>query len=637
MVKKTFKRGSYGPSSRYFSSFVWFIYFLCFLCFFLISPRLLANPDFQNAYKDGSSIAGQLKGTANDAMSQVSSELPINNNPAQTKYYGGITQTSSNANKISQDAATLVNNTEVGNSVKKSFNERPMYEVDKDSYGMKKADLITKDADNIARGVSSEYADCSKVGEKCETTYVNSVCTESGRASSRTCIKSLAASTELRESNRDIRIVIGPVYNETNITIDLILGQIVSIEPVKKGKKNKKRPNEKINVSVSPLLPSISCTTLDKKYTLQKDNWFGTFKVITEPSCNNHFQLKVNISGGYWQSATFTISYHFHNQDKIINETWNNGCLALEQDAAAGICTLNSEICSVPGSTKIINGTSITRDCWEKTAIYQYGGTAVDNSSCDTLRKKGCEQIMSSCSVRKGDYCLAYNQTFRCPEIKCSTPKGIVCNGTAFCLDGSCVDQSYKSNDDFYKEASNLTGVMDASKQLDGGNNGNYSIFNGQAHECSRSMLGYYNCCDYTGWGVNWNLVKCNDEEKKLAQDRKNRLAIKLGKYCAHKVPLTGICTSHHERYCVFKSKQARIIQEQGRRKQLRIGFGSAESPNCQGITPEKMQQIKFDQIDFSELYDDLKQKTKIPQAPSEIERINKRVQQSYTQGRKHQ
>ena len=59
--------------------------------------------------------------------------------------------------------------------------------------------------------------------------------------------------------------------------------------------------------------------------------------------------------------------------------------------------------------------------------------------------------------------------------------------------------------------------------------------------------------------------------------------------------------------------KLSRIIEEQGRRDQLGIGFGSAETPNCKGMTPEQLQAIDYDKIDFSDLYNDIKNNTNFP------------------------
>ena len=542
-------------------------------------------------------------------MLKIKSELPVNDNPKETKYYGGVTNVQ---DTIKQKASLEVDESDAGRSIKKSFVERPMFKVDQDSPGMKKSELITKNADDIIRGVSNEYVDCNKIGEKCETIYTNAICNEASRASSRTCVKKLVVSTELKESDRDVTITIGPIDKKSSMVIDLTTGKVLWTD------------NSKAIVSVTPLIPNLSCATLKTDYSFKRKNNFGSLKVVTSPSCANNFKLRVDVSSGFLRPTNFTLTFHFHNQERIISDNWNNGCIASEDDVAKGISKLSSEVCTVPKSTKIINGASITRDCWEKTVDYEYGEAKSDNN-CDILRRKGCEQIMSSCSVRSGDYCLVHEQTFSCPQSKCSNPTGIICNGTTFCMDGNCADDSYKPNDEFAKETSNLTGAVDASKQF---NQDSFLIFNGKTTECSQSMIGYYNCCNYKGWGVNWGLIKCSDEEKKLAHAREEGLAIKVGRYCAHRV--LGICKSHHETYCVFQSKQARIIQEQGRNKQLNKDFGSAKNPNCQGITPEQMQQINFDQIDFSEFYSDLNEKTKAPNIPTEVERVKQRVEEGY-------
>lgn len=53
-----------------------------------------------------------------------------------------------------------------------------------------------------------------------------------------------------------------------------------------------------------------------------------------------------------------------------------------------------------------------------------------------------------------------------------------------------------------------------------------------------------------------------------------------VGSYCKTKV--LGQCIEEREAYCCFNSL-SRIIQEQVR-PQLGQNFGSAESPQCQGI-----------------------------------------------------
>ncbi|HIF9186999.1 TPA: conjugal transfer protein TraN, partial [Photobacterium damselae] len=74
--------------------------------------------------------------------------------------------------------------------------------------------------------------------------------------------------------------------------------------------------------------------------------------------------------------------------------------------------------------------------------------------------------------------------------------------------------------------------------------------------------------------------------------------------------------------YCQFDSKMARIIQEQGR-TQIGMNFGSAKTPQCQGFTPEQMQQMDFDAIDFSDFYDDLDEGMNLPDMGDLQDKIN--------------
>ena len=65
------------------------------------------------------------------------------------------------------------------------------------------------------------------------------------------------------------------------------------------------------------------------------------------------------------------------------------------------------------------------------------------------------------------------------------------------------------------------------------------------------------------------------------------------------------MCIKKAQSYCCFGSMLSRIIQEQGR-NQIGLNLGSAESPNCRGLTVEEMQRLDFTQIDFTEYTQEL-------------------------------
>lgn len=140
---------------------------------------------------------------------------------------------------------------------------------------------------------------------------------------------------------------------------------------------------------------------------------------------------------------------------------------------------------------------------------------------------------------------------------------------------------------------------------------GQIYIFNGQDNRCrSKDILfGLVGggCCDKDK--VFLGLVACKEEEKKLAKLNDQERCHYVGEYCSKKLNLgfTKICVQWKKSHCCFNSKLARIINEQGR-PQLAKGWGSAESPECKGFTPEEFQKLDFSKIDMSEFFGEIQQ-----------------------------
>jgi Type-1V conjugative transfer system mating pair stabilisation len=201
-----------------------------------------------------------------------------------------------------------------------------------------------------------------------------------------------------------------------------------------------------------------------------------------------------------------------------------------------------------------------------------------------------------------------------------------------FCLDGNCSSQDFDAFNeaDFKKAISMLSGAQAASKDKQGSKN---FIFKGERLECSTLMLGAKNCCRESGWGVDMNLLHCEASEKKLGKAREKKLTIATGEYCYErkKWPGGSKCVERHRTFCVFESKLSRIVQEQGRRKQLGIGFGEGKHTNCSGITPAQLQKINFELIDFKETFSDIQAK-KIDVGKTG-ENLKNRLQDLYNQG----
>ncbi|EAB6419152.1 conjugal transfer protein TraN, partial [Salmonella enterica subsp. enterica] len=119
-------------------------------------------------------------------------------------------------------------------------------------------------------------------------------------------------------------------------------------------------------------------------------------------------------------------------------------------------------------------------------------------------------------------------------------------------------------------------------------------------------------------------LAHCDSEEEALGKAKDRQLTVYVGSYCSNKV--LGICLQKKEAYCVFDSKLAKIVQEQGRYWQLGIGFGDAEDTDCRGISVDELQAIQFDRLNFADFYADLESGTDIPADQALIDRVKEQI-----------
>lgn len=287
-----------------------------------------------------------------------------------------------------------------------------------------------------------------------------------------------------------------------------------------------------------------------------------------------------------------------------------NTCENLELLADRGECGYGPKRCIEGPETRMIEGTPVYADCWAEEATYQCHSPYQDN--CKKYLEKGCYQLNSRCKVSQDNTCVQWEQTFECLESPSQSHATYMTGNKAFCMDGNCVDSSYVANTELLQALSQ----MSVLKQIQDDLRKNLGIFKGDSLECSRNCAGFKDCCgNGRGWGVSLKLGNCDANEVKLSKLRQENKCVAVGTYCAKRV--LGVCTSKRSSFCCFGTKLSRLIQEQGR-SQLGISFGSAEHPQCRGLTPEELSQIDMSKMDLSELFEDIKKNFK-PQNPSEI------------------
>lgn len=93
-------------------------------------------------------------------------------------------------------------------------------------------------------------------------------------------------------------------------------------------------------------------------------------------------------------------------------------------------------------------------------------------------------------------------------------------------------------------------------------------------------------------------IFACNDGELDLMVRNALKSTHYVGTYCTDKV--LGHCIRRKSSYCMFNSPLSRIMNEQAR-LQLGMSWGTAQAPNCDGITLEQFQNIDMEKIDLSE------------------------------------
>lgn len=285
--------------------------------------------------------------------------------------------------------------------------------------------------------------------------------------------------------------------------------------------------------------------------------------------------------------------------------TWTDSCTSI-----LPTCTLISNKCIEGAQTKSVAGQSKYLSCWKYQKTYQ----CESDNTCvpdKPILSYTCKSILMG-------VCIEYNavQEF---ENKICKENSLICGEVSFCLDGDCYEETPTQSQDFSQAASMLAAASEAAKDI----GDPPLIFTGENMRCTIKAGGIANCCKDGGWGTDINITSCSSEEKALGAAQAEQLTIPLGSYCAEKV--LGSCIRKKRSYCVFDSKLARIIQEQGK-PQIGKNFGSAKNPNCSAITPEEMQRMDFSKIDFSDFYGDMQSNTNLPNN----DEIKSRIQSAY-------
>jgi len=166
--------------------------------------------------------------------------------------------------------------------------------------------------------------------------------------------------------------------------------------------------------------------------------------------------------------------------------------------AGDGTCQRDASVCIEGPSTKVISGFSVYRDCWRYQEQYTCVGAALAGD-CGELAARGCGQIGSTCLNTLPDgSCSTYEQKYECGFGTTPTTPVLDCGTQTFCLDGSCFDSGYASDQDFGRAIATKEALREAGNYLDPDT---LRVFKGTPSVCSVKLYGLGNCCKARGGG----------------------------------------------------------------------------------------------------------------------------------------
>lgn len=284
---------------------------------------------------------------------------------------------------------------------------------------------------------------------------------------------------------------------------------------------------------------------------------------------------------------------------------------------------LSASTCSVPGSTIYLGRTAVTRDCWGWTDSWQYEGQPIyqEDTMCQALRDQGCSPNGSVCNASSpSGWCQTATMNFKCPIVIPEKTMS-VCGDTLVCPGGDCAAEAkpapVNNTADFLQSASYLSMMQDMKSGFDPNA---ITVWKGQFKTCAiDDIIGLNDKCCNSGSGFlnDIGVSDCSNDEKAISQAKKDERETLFRAYTTCSQQVLGVCVKkvRHYDFCLWPSKLARIVQEQGKAQ-----LGQPINSACAGFdldNPNELQMLDWSRIDLSEYYTDVQQKYDATEKPS--------------------
>lgn len=578
----------------------------------------------QEGMRTGKSASGTTGADPNHYFEHYRADAP------QRDDYGGPTQTMSNID-VKGQAALM--NSDLGHTARASYVNNPADKISQDADMMKHSDEVRRNAEAMKGSGSQCVAQTLS-----KTTYSTHAC-ERATSLTQSCTRKAAIVTTGSRETHNTQLVLnagdvtGKKRDDWWVKYDFVVPEDGTVSGGTWAFLYPKAPDyhgDRLDYSIQ-----VFGQTIRTKF-----NHSGTLSVSGQQVTKGQVisvRFRYNTDGHYESGRDGNMN-NIANGSLIVRITlpmqavrdtvkpalqWTRSCPADMGDAVR-----MSEACSEPGGNRavVVGGRTFTlySDCWGYTTRWILNED--DTNTCQAWADNpNCSEGTRTCLRKIGSLCVYSRLTYQCAHTVNST--GYLCGSQFYCADGSCAAMQAGQNGNFEKAVAQLAALAAAGKDVKGLDPNAVTAFTGKAMACRQSVAGFSNCCKGGGWGQGVGLAHCNTEEKAIGTGKEKKLVVKVGSYCSRK--MLGVCLQKKEGYCVFDSKLARIVQEQGRRDQLHISFGDADDPDCRGIRIAELQGIKFDRIDFSDFYDDINGHVKLPDEAALTHRIQSDIRNS--------
>ncbi|WP_277972919.1 type-F conjugative transfer system mating-pair stabilization protein TraN [Pantoea agglomerans] len=595
----------------------------------VVSLLLCASALADTRYDDASEYADSVKGKGMDTLkgTDPSAVIPgYTASPDQSEYYGGTTATSNTA--LDSNGTTEMNSSEAGKTIQEVIKNRPSDPISTDAPFISGSLDVEDQAETITQGTDTQ---CKDVDVN-KTQITNYTC-ERTPAIELACTRtaSVTGHYETTQENKNFPLTLTSASREGNrARVDFLLpasgsltGAAVAIQypaiPSYQGAALTITASFGGSVVIKAAQAPASLPVTDSSVTAGQG---AVLYIAIQTSGHRDDAINTMVSNLRSGKEVLTLNLQMlvDTPAWVPDIAWTENCPFDKSDQV-----LIGTACTDPGGdrTVTVDGKPFTvhSDCWQYTDTYV--SQSADNGTCGQyMNNTACTVAGTTCLDVLNGHCLREQAVFSCEEKVSGSAQ--LCGGTLVCADGSCDHLENNSVNDFQSAVSGLAALAAAGKDIAALNGVNVSAFTGEGKSCRKAMAGFSNCCKDSGWGQDAGLASCNTEEKALGEAKNRKLTIYVGSYCAHKV--LGVCLEKKEGYCQFDSKLAKIIQDQGRRGQLGIGFGSGESPDCRGLTVDELQHLNFSAINFADFYDDLENGTTLPADQTLIDRVKQQV-----------